>query len=196
MSIPDSRVIHRDIEQSSLDLSGLSLFVTNFNNLIQIRSNWFKLDQSRLCWIKFVQIVSNQIKLDQSDYLVQIRLNQIHLIQIGKIRSSWIKLVQIGTNWIKSNQLKSKWIKWYQLDQTGTNWINWIKRDQIGPNQIKLVQIISYWFLDIQLDEKTTLDQIRINYTMISNLPKLSDLLIFCIYSINFSLEFFIQIIL
>ena len=63
--------------------------------MVQIGSNWFKLDQ------------------DESDWLFG--SNQIKLVQIGtnKIGSNWINLVKSGSNEINFDQ----------IDQTGSNQI-------------------------------------------------------------------------
>ena len=54
--------------------------------MVQIGSNWFKLDQIGSKWFKLIQIGK----------LVHFGSNWFKLVQIG---SNWFKLVQIGSNW-------------------------------------------------------------------------------------------------
>ena len=150
--------------------------VANWNNFrsdwirsVQIGSNWIKQDQDELGWL----FGSNQIKL------VQICPNCFKSVQIG---SNQINLDQLGSNCFKWDQSELNEIDWNKLDKTGSNQIkqeqissNWTKLDligsketkvdQVGSNQMKLVQISSNWLLDIQLDKKEKLYQIRINWS-------------------------------
>jgi hypothetical protein len=60
----------------------------------------------------------------------------------------------------------------------------------------QIVKLIN-WLLTIAITyniKKTSRFTWEVHFTMKTNLPKLLDLLIFCIYSLNFSLEFFIII--
>ena len=100
----------KSVEIASIDLDWL--FGSNKIKLVQIGSNWFKLDQ----------IGSNLIKLDQT-------------------WSNWNKLEWIGSNLIKLDQIDRTWSNWFRLDQIGSDWIKldqfgltWLKLDQIGSN--------------------------------------------------------------
>ena len=81
----------------SVQIGSKKIRINRIDQMVQIRLNWFKLDQNGSNWITLVQISLNWFKSD-------------------KIGSNWIKSDQVGSNWFKVKQIRlirPNWTKLY-----------------------------------------------------------------------------------